>query len=100
METNLNFNLIEGTFKPSEAKSILTTLVKDKIKFHELELFSAHERFGIELPKSKKRVIELNEILLNINQVLTDYESKDVEIKISGAIEILVLDKKEKNEVF
>jgi hypothetical protein len=100
METNLNFNLIEGTFKPSDAKSILTTLVKDKIRFHELELFSAHERFGIELPHSKKRIKELNNILLNLNQVMNDYDNNEVEVKISGIVEILVVEKIEKNEVF
>ncbi|RAR46679.1 hypothetical protein [Flavobacterium lacus] len=100
MDKNLNFKLIDGTFKPSDAKSVLTTLVKDKIKFHELELFSAHERFGIELPHSKKRIAELNEILLQISQVLKDYESEEVEIRISGTIEVLAVEKKEKNEVF
>lgn len=54
MKTNLNFDLINGTFQPAEAKNVLFTLIKDKINFHELEMFSAYERYGVELPHSKK----------------------------------------------
>jgi len=100
MQTNLTFDLIDGTFKPFEAKSVLFTLIKDKINFHEREIFSADERFGTDLPHSKKRIKDLNEALVRIEQVINEFEKSNLEIKISGAIEIVAVEKMEKNEVF
>lgn len=100
MKTNLTFDLIDGTFKPSEAKRVLFTLIKDKINFHELEIFSANERFGIDLPHSKNRIKNLKQALVKIEQVINELEKSNLEIKISGAIEIAAVEKMEKNEVF
>lgn len=100
MKTSLTFDLIDGTFKPFEAKRVLFTLIKDKINFHELELFSAHERFGADLPVSRNRIKNLNEALVKIEEVITEFEKSNLEIKISGTIEIVAVQKAEKNEVF
>jgi len=100
MKTNLTFDLIDGTFKPFEAKRVLFTLIKDKINFHELELFSANERYGFDLPHSRKRIKDLNDTLVRIEHVINEFEKSNFEIKISGAIEIVAVEKMEKNEVF
>lgn len=100
MKTNLTFDLIDGTFKPIEAKKVLFTLIKDKINFHELEIFSAYERYGIDLLNSKTRIKDLKNALVNIEQVINEFEKSNFEIKISGAIEIVAVEKMGKNEVF
>ena len=100
MKTNLTFDLINGTFQPTEAKNVLFTLVKDKINFHELEMFSAYERYGIELPNYKKRVAELKNSLLKIEETIKELENLNADIQITGTIEIIAVEKKEKHEVF
>jgi hypothetical protein len=100
MKSNLTFDLIDGTFNPVEAKRVLFTLIKDKINFHELEIFSTNERYGIDLPNSKTRIKDLNKALVNIEEVINELEKSNFEIKISGAIEIVAVEKMEKNEVF
>lgn len=99
MKTNLTFDLINGTFQPAEAKNVLFTLIKDKINFHKLEMFSAYERYGIELPHSKKRVSELKDALLKIEETIKESEKLNSNVQIVGAIEIIAVEKKEKNEV-
>lgn len=100
MKTNLTFDLINGTFQPAEAKNVLFTLIKDKINFHELEMFSAYERYGIELPHSKKRVADLKNALLQIEETIKEFEKSNSNIQIKGKIEIIAVEKKEKHEVF
>ena len=100
MKTNLTFDLIDGTFQPFEAKTVLFTLIKDKINFHEQEIFSANERFGADLPHSKRRIKDLNEALTRIEEVINEIEKFNYEIKISGTIEIVAVEKFQKNEVF
>jgi hypothetical protein len=100
MKTNLSFDLINGTFHPTEAKNILFTLIKDKINFHELEMFSAYERYGIELPHSKKRVAELKNELLKIEETIKEFEKANADIQIIGSIEMKAVEKKQKHEVF
>ncbi|HBI00370.1 MAG TPA: hypothetical protein PLL09_15890 [Flavobacterium sp.] len=100
MKTNLTFDLINGTFQPAEAKNVLFTLIKDKINFHELEMFSAYERYGIELPNSKKRVAELKNALSQIEETIIEFEKSNSNIQIKGKIEIIAVEKKEKHEVF
>jgi hypothetical protein len=100
MKTDLNFDLINGTFKPLEAKSILLILLKNKINFHELEIFSSQERFGKDLPHSKKRITELKESMANVEIFFQELANLDTSIKITSSVEISAVEKKEKNESF
>ena len=100
MTTTLNFDLINGTFKAADARRVLMTLINDKISFHELEIFSAHEKYGKDLPDSIKRVKELNEALLKITEFLNQIDANNSEIQILGSIDLVAVDKKIENEVF
>ncbi len=100
MTKPVTFDLIDGTFKPDEAKSVLFNLIQDKINYHELERFSAQERFGIELPHSQKRISQLNESLLKIQALVEASEKANVALQISGTIEIAVVEKKAVHDVF
>lgn len=99
MTTTLNFDLIKGNFKVADAKRVLMTLINDKIGFHELEIFSAHEKYGKDLPDSIRRVKELNEALLKITEFVNQIDTDNSEIKILGSIEIVAVDKKIENAV-
>lgn len=100
MKTDLNFDLINGTFKPLEAKSILLTLLKNKINFHELEIFSSQERFGKDLPHSQKRITELKSSIQQVEFFFRELDNSDFSIKITSSVEISAVEKKEKNESF
>lgn len=99
MKKELSFDLIDGDFLPEDAKSILMSLIKNKINYHELELFSASERFGSDLPHSQKRIQQLNEALGEIKTFFSSIENKDIKFKITAKVDIIPVEKNEFNEV-
>lgn len=56
---NHKTTLIEGTFRPEKARTIITELVNQKINFHNLTKFSNEVRFGIDRENSENRAREL-----------------------------------------
>jgi hypothetical protein len=99
MKTEFSFDLINGDFLADDAKSILMSLIKDKINYHELELFSASERFGRDLPHSKRRIKQLNEAMIEMNTFLSSIENKDITFTISAKVDIIPVEKNKMNEV-
>jgi len=100
MEANITFDLIDGTYKPSEAKSVLLTLIKNTINYHKIEMVSADIRYGIDLPQSEKRINELKEALTKIEEAISFSEKLKFDIHIEGPIEIKLIKHKETSEVF
>jgi len=91
MKDKQQFQLINGTFTPSEASRVLLSLVKAKMDYHNMEKFSNEERFGRDLAHSEKRLQEL----VKLNSALKDLFASAVDAKqtlqISGWIEISVV---------
>ena len=56
MKDKQHFQLIDGTFTPSEASRVLLSLVKSKMDCHSIEKFSNEVRFGRDLAHSEKRL--------------------------------------------
>ena len=83
-------NLIDGKFKSAEAKKILLTLLHDKIKYHELEVFSNQERFGTELVNSNQRIKELKQAILALEALLKNTQEADQDLIIKSTIEISI----------
>lgn len=53
------FQLIDSTFTPDEAYSLLTSLITNKINYHKIDDFSNHIRYDRDSRHSKKRIDEL-----------------------------------------
>ena len=59
--SNYNLKLIDNTYSPEDAKEVLSSLISDKIKFLNLQIFSKSERFGEDTAHLENRVKYLEE---------------------------------------
>ena len=96
MEKTGNFKLIEGKFDPSEANSILFTLVNSKINFHSLESFGITERSSGDTSKHEKRILELRKANIDIKELLNFAVENDFLVKIESNIKIKFIKKPKK----
>ncbi len=94
LTTDGKFKLIDGIFTTDEARSVLFQLFEHKINFHNREIFSAQERFGISSTTSRKRVEELKAAKENIRQILIDVGNEKAIWKIESTIVINLIDTK------
>jgi len=82
------YKLIDGTFSPEDAKTVLLTLVNDKINYHKMEHFSNHERFGKDLKHSAKRIEELEKLSVELVQQLNTAAAQNAQVKVNGYIQM------------
>ncbi len=82
--------LIDGIFEPNEAKTLINSLIDNKISFHSLEDFSSQIRFNKDTNNSKKRIEELNKMNTLINDVIIQAETEKHTLEIECIIKITV----------
>jgi hypothetical protein len=80
--------LIDGIFEPNEAKTLINSLIDNKISFHSLEDFSSQIRFNKDTNNSKKRIEELNKMNTLINDVINQAETEKHTLEIECMIKI------------
>lgn len=97
MKKQQTFKLIDGVFEPSEAKSILFTLVNSKINFHSLESFGITIRNSGDTSVHKKRIEELTQTNSEIHQLIELASKNNQILKINGIIEIELMNDSGKN---
>ena len=90
MKNESQHKLIEGIFEPNEAKTLLNSLIDNKISFHSLEDFSSQIRFNKDTDHSKKRIEELNKMNTLINDVIIQAETEKHTLEIECIIKITV----------
>ncbi|NNT71875.1 hypothetical protein HKT18_06570 [Flavobacterium sp. IMCC34852] len=88
VQTKKEIKLIDGVFTPSEAKSILVTMIDNKINYHKLDDFSNHIRTDRHPHHSKKRVEELLETKIQLRSWLDLVEHPSLKIKGTITIEL------------
>ncbi|MGL2986531.1 hypothetical protein ACSVH5_02945 [Flavobacterium sp. RSSA_27] len=88
MEKNFQFQLIDGEFTPIAAAKVLFPLINNKINYHSLESFSNEIRFDKDVTNSKKRIAELQEVQLLIQELLEKAEENGLKLKITSQIKI------------
>jgi hypothetical protein len=94
METYHTLNLIDGVFSSTEANDVLVTLLRNKINFHNLEIFSLEERNGENIERSKKRLEELKQTNEKLVEIIRYAEKNDKVLKVLSSINIEVINKK------
>jgi len=97
MEKMQIFKLIDGDFEPSEARSILFTLVNSKINFHSMESFGITIRTSGDTSFHEKRIKELAQTNVDIKKVLDYATENKLNLRINGNIEIGLLDESKDN---
>ena len=90
MKNESQHKLIEGIFDPNEAKTLLNSLINNKISFHSLEAFSSQIRFNKGANHSKKRIEELNKMKGLIEEVIHLAETEKHTLEIECMIKISV----------
>ncbi|MEO5999958.1 MAG: hypothetical protein ABIN89_24175 [Chitinophagaceae bacterium] len=92
MNKNYNFKLIHGTFTASEATQVLFDLINSKIHFHSMENFSSQERFGKDMPNSKRRIQALKKVRGSLKKIFDVAEKKKLKLQMDGFVEITILE--------
>lgn len=82
------FQLINSTYSPFDAAEVLFSLVRDKIKFHNMLLFSNEERFGVDNSHSRKRIEELKKMRDEIAELIRMAEAEGFDLEVSSHINI------------
>jgi|688.fasta_scaffold750258_2 hypothetical protein len=88
MDTKSNFKLIDGEFSADEAKTILMSLINNKIDFHNLFTFSNHIRFNKDPEASKKRIEELMKSREDIIELTKVAQLEGYSFQMKSTVEI------------
>ena len=88
--------LIDGQFKPSEAKSILFALINSKINFHSMESFGITVRSSGDVSHHEKRIKELRATNAEVKNFLDNATKSNQEIVLHGNIEIELVNAKKR----
>lgn len=88
MENKYHYKFIDGDFSIEEAKTVLMTLITNKINFHSLKSFSDYVRFNEDIDKSKKRISELTTTREQILNLIELAENKGMKLTIKSNISI------------
>lgn len=87
-ESKKEIKLIDGVFSPSEANSLLISLIDNKINYHKIDDFSYHIRTERHPHHSKERVDELLETKAQLRSWMTLVQQQSAQLKIKGIISI------------
>lgn len=82
--------LVNNTYSAEAAKEVLTSLIRDKIRFLNVQVLSNHERYGADISHSTKRVAELQAELEIMIKKLNEAIANGDEIEVSCPINITV----------
>ena len=90
MDTKSEFTLIDGKFTTEQAEQVLIALVNYKIDFHNRQDFSNHIRFNDNLEHSKKRVNQLQETKLEMQDMIKSLKLSNKNLVIKSTITVSV----------
>ncbi len=85
------FQLIDGTFTPDQARQVLGAMVKSKIDFHTLESHSEGERSGAGRG-SEERLASLRKLDADLKSLFESARESDVKLKVTGSFEISMVE--------
>jgi hypothetical protein len=88
VQTKKEIKLIDGVFTPNEAKSLLVTMIDNKINYHKLDDFSYHIRTDRHPHHSKERVEELLETKAQLRSWIDLIQHSSLKIKGTVTIEL------------
>ena len=85
------FQLIDGTFTPDQARQVLGAMVKSKIDYHSLEQHSEGERSGIP-GHSEERLQSLRDLAAELKALFESAQASGAQLKVKGNIEITLME--------
>ena len=84
------FKLIDSTYAPQHARTVLLSLIEDKIKFLNHQIFSISERFGSNTEHLENRIRELREERSRLIDLLNGYREQADLIEISCSVDMKI----------
>ncbi len=85
------FQLIDGTFTPDQARQVLGAMVQSKIDYHSLERHSESERSGI-THSSEERLRALRALATELKDVFESAHASGAQLKVTGEIKITLME--------
>lgn len=82
--------LISGEFSTEDARTILMTLITNKIQFHQLDKWSSAERLGNENPVVTRRIEELQHTKEALTKLIDEAARNGERLAINCSIDIAV----------
>ncbi|PWK80169.1 hypothetical protein LX99_00633 [Mucilaginibacter oryzae] len=82
------YQLISGTFKASEALSIIMSFYNHKINYHNVQLLTAMERNDNNVAEIEQKVKELRNTGEMVRRDLTEGIAHDHQVEVKGFIEL------------
>jgi hypothetical protein len=82
------FQLIDSTFTPEEANSLLASLIANKINYHKIDDFSNHIRYDRDSGHSRKRVEELQKTKEELTEFTREAKRKGVNVVVTSRVYI------------
>ena len=92
MTKQLHIDLIDGHFRPEDAKELLIDLFSRKTNFHEIKNLSSQERFGKDDHTHINRITQLTKNKQQLIQFFNELEKSGKRISIKSMVEIKVTD--------
>ncbi|MEJ8818635.1 hypothetical protein [Lacibacter sp. H407] len=92
MKRELHADLIDGQFTPEDARELLIDLFSRKTNFHEIQNFSANERFGKDDPFHINRIDALTKSMDQLNNLFREVDGSGKKLVIRSVVSIAVSD--------
>lgn len=92
MNETISLKFIQGEFSPEEANTLLLTILKNKIDFHELKNIQSKERVGTSDNNALQRIQELKESRMHALELLQTAVLENKNLKIESEIKITLID--------
>ena len=87
--------LVEGEFTPSEASSVVQSLIDEKINFHKIQRLCSNihdENCETKYPNS--RISELMDEKIKAKEIIAEARSLGYDLKIEGTLELTFVKRK------
>lgn len=88
MNNKRTFQLIKGTFTPSEANHVLGALVTSKVNYHNMQKHSHKETTGDGHIPSEERLLALKEMRENLDEIFKQAAESNQNLCVNGWIEV------------
>jgi hypothetical protein len=98
MEDQLSFTIIDGTFDPLVALSLISSLYQSKILYHNKENLRHLECFGKNSPIGERRILKLENARKLFNLKMTEAKNQNFDVLITSNIEVTLIKKQKKAE--
>lgn len=90
MKKSEELNLIDGIFKPGDARRILTDVFISKIRFHQMNNLSSKERFGKEDAIAVNRIPVLMSGVAKVKEIAELAEKEGMMLELNAHVTITV----------